>query len=58
VEFISDRMSYIMLRGHWCDIVSNVHAPTKNKSDIKDRFYKELQGVFDQFLQFHMKILL
>jgi hypothetical protein len=25
-------MSYIILRGHWCDtIVLNVHAPTKNK---------------------------
>jgi hypothetical protein len=28
VEFVSDRMSYIVLRGHWCDItVLNVHAP-------------------------------
>jgi hypothetical protein len=29
-EFVSDRMSYITLKGHWCDIiVLNVHAPTK-----------------------------
>jgi hypothetical protein len=29
VEFVSDRMSYIILRGRWCDIiVLNVHAPT------------------------------
>jgi hypothetical protein len=28
VEFVSDRMSYIILRGRWCDIVFNVHAPT------------------------------
>jgi exonuclease III len=51
VEFISDRMSYITLRGRWCDIiVLNVHSPTENKiGDIKDRFYKELEHVFDTF---------
>jgi hypothetical protein len=28
IEFVSDRMSYIILRGRWCDIiVLNVHAP-------------------------------
>jgi hypothetical protein len=27
VEFVSDRMTYIILRGHWCNIiVVNVHA--------------------------------
>jgi hypothetical protein len=30
VGFISDRMSYIILRGCWCDIIIlNVHAPTR-----------------------------
>jgi hypothetical protein len=34
VEFISDRMSYIILRSRWCDIiVLNVHAPTEDKID-------------------------
>ena len=34
VEFVSDRMSYIVLRGRWCNIiVLNVHAPRKEKSD-------------------------
>jgi hypothetical protein len=43
VEFVSDRMSYITLKGRWCDIVLNVHAPTEDKDDlIKDSFYKEL----------------
>jgi hypothetical protein len=48
VEFISDRMSYIILRGRWCNIiVLNVHAPTEDKiDDIRDRFYKELEQVF------------
>jgi hypothetical protein len=34
VEFVSDRMLYIMLRGCWCDhIVLDVHASTEDKSD-------------------------
>jgi hypothetical protein len=43
VEFISDRMSHIILRGRWCDIiVLNVHAPTEDKiDDVKDSFYDE-----------------
>jgi hypothetical protein len=43
-------MSYIILRGHWCDIiVQNVHAPTNDKiDDMKDRFYEELERVFDK----------
>jgi hypothetical protein len=33
VEFVSDRMSYIILRGRWCDIIIlNVHAPTEGKN--------------------------
>jgi hypothetical protein len=32
-EFVSDRMSYIILRGRWCHIiVLNVHAPTEDKT--------------------------
>jgi hypothetical protein len=58
-EFISDRMSYVILRGRWCDIVLNVNAPTEDKiNDIKDRFYEELEHVFDKFPKYHMKILL
>jgi hypothetical protein len=34
VMFVSDRMSYIILRGRWCHIiVLNVHAPTEVKND-------------------------
>jgi hypothetical protein len=41
VRFVSDRKSYITLKGRWCDIiVLNVHAPTEDKIDDKvDRFY-------------------
>jgi hypothetical protein len=47
VEFVSDRMSYMILRGRWCNIiVPNVHAPTEDEiDDIKDRFYEELEHV-------------
>jgi hypothetical protein len=60
VEFISDRMSYIILRGCWCNIIDlSVHAPTEDKiDDIKDRLYEELEQVFDKFPNYHMKILL
>jgi hypothetical protein len=55
VEFVSDRMSYIMLRGRWCHII--VHAPTEDKTDdVKDSFYKELERVFDKLPKYHMKM--
>jgi len=34
VEFVSDRVSYIVRRGRWFNtIVLNVHASSKEKSD-------------------------
>jgi hypothetical protein len=41
VEFVSDMMTYIILRGCWCDItILNLHAPTEDKiDDMKDSFY-------------------
>jgi len=61
VEFVSDRMSYIVLRGYWCHIiVLNMHAPSQKKSDnSKGIFYEDLQEFFfNNFPQYHMKILL
>jgi exonuclease III len=60
VEFISNRMSYIMLRGCWCNIiVLNVHAPCEDKrDDVKDSLCEELGHVFDQFPRYDMKISL
>jgi exonuclease III len=59
VEFVTDKMAYITLKGHWCDIiVLNVHAPNEDKDGIKDSCYKELEQVFDQFPRYNMKILL
>jgi exonuclease III len=60
VEFVSDRMLCIILRGLWCYIiVLNVNAPTENKiDDTKGRFYKELECVLNKFPKYHMKILL
>jgi hypothetical protein len=51
-EFVSDKMSDIVLRGGWClIIVLNAHAPTEEKNyDSEDSFYKELEQVFDHFL--------
>jgi exonuclease III len=56
VEFVSDRVSYIVMRGRWCNIiVVNVHAPSEEKSDeSKDSFYEELEQVFDHFPKYHI----
>jgi hypothetical protein len=36
-----------------------VHAPTADKcNDTKDIFYEDLEGVFNQFPKYHIKILL
>jgi len=42
VEFVSNRLSYIVLRGRWRNIiVVNLHAPSKVKSDeSKDSFMR------------------
>jgi exonuclease III len=60
VEFVSDMMSYMILRCRWCNIiVLNVHASTEDKIDhIKDRFYEELEQAFDKFPKYHTEILL
>jgi exonuclease III len=60
VEFVSDRVSYIVMTGRWNNyIVQNVHAPSEEKSDeSKDSFYEEVEQVFDHFPKHHMKILL
>jgi hypothetical protein len=57
IEFVSDRMSYLILRGRWCHIiVLNVHAPTEDKTDdVKDSVYEELECVFNRFPKYHVK---
>jgi hypothetical protein len=51
VESVSDRMSFLILRGRWWHIfVLNVHTPTEGKTDdVKDSFHEELEHVFDKF---------
>jgi exonuclease III len=59
VEFVSDMMSYIILRGRWCNIiVVNVLALCGDTSDdIKDS-YEGLGRIIDQLPRYDMKILL
>jgi hypothetical protein len=56
---ITNRIIYIILRGRLCDTIAlNVQPQTEDKCDnIKNRFYKELERVLDQFPKYHMKIL-
>ena len=43
IEFVSDRLSYIVLRGRWLHIILvNVHAPSEERSEeLNDSFYEE-----------------
>ena len=45
VKFVSDRLSYIVQRGRWRNIIAvNVYAPSEEKCDeSKDSFYEELE---------------
>jgi hypothetical protein len=54
-EFLSDRISYTILRGRWFHIiVLNVHAPTEDKTDdVKDNFYEELERIFNKFPKYN-----
>jgi hypothetical protein len=61
VQFVSDRMSYTILRGCWYHIIIlNVHAPTENNiNDVKDiPSMKKLERVIDKFPKYHTNILL
>jgi hypothetical protein len=50
VEFVSNRVSYIALRGRWFNIFLNMHGPSEEKSDeSKDSFCEELEQVFFLF---------
>jgi hypothetical protein len=53
-------MSYIILRGRWCDIILlNIHNATVDKIDVaKDSFYEELESVCDKCPKYHTKISL
>jgi hypothetical protein len=58
-EFVSDKMSYTVLRCCWCNIiVLNVHEPSEEKGDdSNDNFYEELEQVLDHLPKYYMKIL-
>jgi hypothetical protein len=60
VEFVSDRISYIILGGPWYHINAlNVHAPMEDKTDdMKESFYQKFERVFDGFPKYHVKSLL
>jgi hypothetical protein len=60
VEFVSDRISYIILRYDWFHIiVLHVNAQREDKSDdLKESFYEKLECIFDNFSKYYMKIFL
>jgi len=60
VEFVSDRMSYVVLRGCWCNVtVWNVHAESEEKSyDSKDSVNEAIEQIFYHFPKYHMEIFI
>jgi hypothetical protein len=52
VEFVSDRMSYVMLKCRWYNIiVLNAHAPCVDKGDdVKETFCEEMGRVLISYL--------
>ena len=58
---VSNTVSYIVLRGRWCNIiVLNVHAPSEEKSDDSKDSFKSSKSrfFFNNFPKYHMKNLL
>jgi hypothetical protein len=51
VVFVRGRVSYMVLRGRWCNIiVLNVRTPSEKKSDdSKDSFLREIRAGFLSF---------
>jgi hypothetical protein len=44
-EFLSDKMLYVLIRGHWCgSIVLNMPAPTENKSNDLNQWFPNIFG--------------
>lgn len=62
VHFVSNRMSYTLLRCCWCDmIILNAHAPTEDKrvdTIARHDHEVELYSTNSQSRSYHMKILL
>jgi hypothetical protein len=59
MEFVSDTISYMVLKDHSHDVIPlGAHATTEDKSDgSKDSFYMKLQQVFNHFPKYCTKIL-
>jgi hypothetical protein len=57
-EFLSDRISYIILKGRWFDItVGKFHTPTEDKIVyVKDSCYEELESIYDKFPEHEIEI--
>jgi len=59
VNLVSDRMSYTVLRGHWCNtIILIVHEANEVKVINQNSLYGELQQIFYHFSKYHIKIIL
>jgi hypothetical protein len=58
VEFVNDRMVYIILRGGWCYTTLKVHDTTEDEiEDAKDSLCEKYGCVFIKFPKYRMNML-
>jgi hypothetical protein len=59
VEFVGDKMWYVMLKGPWCGIIAgNIHAPAEDNTDDMDSLCEEVECVFNKFPKYDMNVFL
>jgi hypothetical protein len=58
IEFVSGRMSDIIISCECNIIVLNIHVPPEDNTDDVDSLYEELDHVFDKFSKYKRTILL
>ena len=49
VEFVSDRMPYIVLKGRWYNVFLNAHTAGEEKTDDSNEFLRGIRAGFQPF---------
>lgn len=54
--WVTNRLSYVVTRGRWCNNFLNAHAPHELSDGPQDNFYEELEHV-DHFPRYHQNYI-
>jgi hypothetical protein len=58
VEYVSERLSYILLTVHWYKVIPKTYASGEDKTDYTNNtFSEELECIFNNLHKYHLKIL-